>query len=238
MPLRRSRRWPLVMLLLCLPACTVLRYPKKWDPGPLPGVAAPPPPGTQVPGRPSYEFTPGDTESMLEFARSLIGSRGPLVVGERRFPFDCSGYVSAVYYHMGEDLMALELPPSEGNISGTEIIYLQMLERGRIFKKHPRPGDLVFFDNTWDRDGDGELNDPFTHIGVVHQVLPDDTVEILHLGNSGIAYLRMNLKREDEARDAATGEVLNDQLRRRSSRDGNDIPYLSAQLFRAFGRLN
>ena len=37
-------------------------------------------------------------------------------------------------------------------------------------------GDLVFFDNTWDADGDGVDNDPFTHVGVVEKVESDGTI--------------------------------------------------------------
>lgn len=234
-----------ILLLLCLPACTVLKYPRTWDGGPLPGSSVTSDvtsDGTsEVPGEQEREpetlRAPEDMRAMLQFARALVGTRGPLRVGIRSFPFDCSGYVAAVYALVDAELMTLEPDDQETGLTGTEIIYRRTHAQGRLFKRHPRPGDLVFFDNTWDRDSDGRLNDALTHIGLVDRIRRDGTLEILHLGNTGIGHLRMNLKRRGEARDEETGEVLNDPLRRRTSSDEADTPYLSAQLFRAFGRL-
>ena len=38
------------------------------------------------------------------------------------------------------------------------------------------PGDLVFFDNTWDYNGDGMANDPLTHVGIVERQEDDGTI--------------------------------------------------------------
>ncbi len=35
------------------------------------------------------------------------------------------------------------------------------------FKGKVRLGDLVFFDNTYDRNGDGKFDDRITHVGIV-----------------------------------------------------------------------
>lgn len=159
------------------------------------------------------------------------------MVEDRRFPFDCSGFVSALYYQVGIDLFDYgEAPEEDETGSGTEIIYRRLARSGEVFSRDPLPGDLVFFDNTWDRDGDGQLNDAFTHIAVVERVRPSGTVELLHLGSSGIGRIHINLDRPGDYRDDKSGEILNHKLRRKASGDTDQTPTLTGQLFRAFGR--
>lgn len=235
-------------LLLWTVGCTVVQYPRAWpDAPPIPpaGATAPVPgkgmakplplPAPREPAEPR-PVPAGDVEDVLEAARRLVGARGPLVVEDRQFPYDCSGYVCAVFYQVGEELMVLEEGLPLAGMSGTEIIFRRLARDNRIFSRDPRPGDLVFFDDTWDRNGDGELNDPFSHIAVVEESYSDGTVIMLHLGNAGIGRLRMNLSRPTEYKDERTGELLNDKLRRLTRKDPDATPYLTGQLFRAFGR--
>jgi hypothetical protein len=235
-----SRAFLPALVLLLSSACRTLDYPERWDAGPFPGQTRPSSGSSSSPAGPPPYHSDGtlsaeDREELLQFARSLIGSRGAFRVGDDSYPFDCSGFVSAVYAHVGIALMVAG-DGVEPGASGTEIIFAHVADVGKVFQRRPRPGDLVFFDNTWDRNGDGRLNDDFTHIALVSRQLDNNTLELIHLGNSGVGYLRMNLSQADTAKDEA-GEVLNDPLRRRASRDGSDVPYLSAQLFRGFGRL-
>lgn len=260
------RRYLILLLLLCSSGCTVIAYPRRWEDAPpiprlSPGQEPPAPqeppepiPNATRPRTPVKNLQPGsqDVQEVLELAQQLVGARGPLSVEDRTFPYDCSGFVCAIYYQVGEELMtsveglALPQPAPEGtpsgvdhsqeNLSGTEIIFRKLTKEGQTFKANPRPGDVVFFDDTWDRNGDGQLNDPFTHIAVVEQLLPDGTLQLLHLGNAGIGRIRMNLERPRQPRDEASGQVLNDQLRRRTNRDPDGTPYLTGELFRAFGR--
>ena len=46
----------------------------------------------------------------------------------------------------------------------------------------PRVGDLVFLDETYDRNGDGRINalDTLTHIGIVEEVKSGGTFIMLH----------------------------------------------------------
>ena len=97
-----------------------------------------------------------------------------------------------------------------------------------------RPGDLVFFDNTWDYNGDGLVNDPLTHVGIVERQEQDGTVIFISRVAGAIQRYRMNLALPHVHR-TAEGRVLNDHIRRKDFRDPADTTYLTGQLFAAFG---
>lgn len=144
------------------------------------------------------------------------------------FRGDCSGYVSAVLHGAGLEVSG-----------GTRHIFAQAKKLGRVHHhKRPRPGDLVFFDNTWDSDKDGRWNDPLSHIGVVLSVDPDGTVTFAHGGMpQGRTTGRLNLFRPHDLKDH-DGKALNDQLRRPRGRDPHRARYLSGELFRGFATLD
>ena len=78
-------------------------------------------------------------------------------------------------------------------------------------RRIPQPGDLAYFDNTWDANGNGRVDDKLSHIAVVLSVASDGTIEMVHLGGGGIESLRMNLYRPDRVLDE-DGRVLNSYL--------------------------
>ena len=75
----------------------------------------------------------------------------------RAFRDDCSGYVSSVY------------TAADIEMDGTVAEIYAIAEDAGLLHHHPIPtiGDLVFFDNTHDRNGNGKWDDTRTHIGVV-----------------------------------------------------------------------
>jgi hypothetical protein len=96
------------------------------------------------------------------------------------------------------------------------------------------PGDLVFFDNTWDYNGDGLVNDTLTHVGIVERQDPDGTVVFISRVAGAIQRYRMNLALPHVHR-TAEGRVLNDYIRRKDFDDPAHAAYLTGQLFAAFG---
>ena len=74
---------------------------------------------------------------------------------------DCSGLMEAVLSRAG-------LPMA----GSTRSFWEWALDEHRVHKRRvPLPGDLVFFDRTWDRNGNGRTDDELTHIAVVTAVL-------------------------------------------------------------------
>jgi hypothetical protein len=153
-------------------------------------------------------------------------------VSGRSFRYDCSGYVRGMFWAAGLDLMG---EGGDADDNGVRIIFKYVERHGHNhFRKKPRRGDLVYFDNTWDKNGNGKLDDPLTHIGLVEEVDEDGTIHILHRANRGIVRDVMNLTRPRDLKDEQ-GKELNAYLRPKGRRDPPATPHLMSELFAGFG---
>jgi cell wall-associated NlpC family hydrolase len=167
----------------------------------------------------------GERQRLADAALSLVGSE-EIVVGGQSFPKDCSGFVRAVYASRGIDVY--RTPRLLRGDNGVGIIHKFSDDRKGLHRRvFPQIGDLVFFDRTWDRNGNGnDTDDRLTHIGIVEHVDDDGTVHFIHRISGGIVRQRMNLLYPE--RHASKGKVLNDWLKR----GGNDR--LAGKLFAGF----
>ena len=167
-----------------------------------------------------------DLDRVLAQALMLLGEER-LRVGGSSYRSDCSGFVTAAYDAAELDLVG----PDPRGRSGTEQIFRYLKSRGRIHAdKRPRPGDLAFFHNTVDRNGNGLRDDRFTHIALVEKVNDDGTIQLMHFASGKVKRDVMNLYHPGDARDPATGRPRNSFLRR----GGGKV--LTGQLFFKFGR--
>jgi hypothetical protein len=176
-------------------------------------------------------------ERLAGRAAGMVGERDDFRVGTRRFNPDCSGFVEAVYQSEGIPLRALMERTAPGERSAVRAAWRTVERYGNIAGAgvQPRPGDLVFFNHTYDRDRNGRLDERLSHVGVVEGV-SGDTVVFLHRGSHGVARGVMTLSRRDEAR-AGDGRPLNSPLRvKRTAWAG--APNLSGQLFAGYGRID
>src|SRR6266478_3333531 len=169
-------------------------------------------------------------QAVLAAARATLGQARPELEG-RRLPTDCSGYLRGLYALAGVDLFS-EGRPSDNGVRAM----VRWVERHGVLHRHkvPSAGDLVFFDNSYDRNGDGRLNDRFTHAGLVEEVLTDGTMLIIHSTNHGIVREPMNLFRPRDEADG-DGRRINAPLRRKATRDPPRMPRLMSELFAGFG---
>jgi len=172
---------------------------------------------------------------LTEGARSVLGKK-ELVVRGKRFSYDCTGTVLAIYWYAGIDL-GRDLGRFSGN--GVTRLY-KTLERENLLYSATTPlsGDIIFWDNTYDADGNGAWDDPLTHVGMVMSVDDDGTVAYIHQHvRNGIAIEHMNLRSPDVQRRLEMGrmKILNSPLR--LARKGTPHPpnWLAGQLYRTLG---
>jgi peptidoglycan DL-endopeptidase CwlO len=204
-----------ILLTVLLGGC--VRYP-----GPLTYLGRTPP---TAEGRPRTEIpvTPAASPlqaRVIESAEFYLGTAPPRD--------DCSGFVSAVLTKAGL--------PTDGS---TRSLYDAAADARLLHKRRvPQVGDLVFFDDTYDRNDNRRLDDRLSHMGVVVAVDRDGTATIAHGGTSkGRTTMVMNLLYPTIEVDAS-GKRLNDPLRARGDRDPPATKYLASQLWRAFAVLS
>ncbi|WP_455388659.1 hypothetical protein [Petrachloros mirabilis] len=170
--------------------------------------------------------------AIVRTAAKLVGAK-TIVSNGRRIAYDCAGVTRAIFLEHGIDLY--ESGMTNPNANGVRLIHQHISKHGK-FHDGPavRPGDLVFFDNTWDYNGDGFINDPLTHVGIVERQEPDGTIIFISRVAGAIARYRMNLALP-HIHKTADGKILNDYIRRKDIGDPPTTGYLTGQLFAGFG---
>jgi len=172
--------------------------------------------------------------AIVESAARLVGARTISSQG-KRIAYDCAGVTRAIFLEHGIDLYRGALTDPKGN--GVRLIHNHVRQHGSLLRGvNVSPGDLVFFDNTWDFNGDGKLNDPLTHVGVVERLEPDGTVIFISRVANAIERYRMNLD-QPHVHKTAQGRVLNDYIRRKHPTDPDSVARLTGELFSVYGNL-
>ncbi|WP_395835248.1 NlpC/P60 family protein [Archangium violaceum] len=170
--------------------------------------------------RPSVRLTRG--RRVARRAGSLVGTS----LATHRVPDDCSGLARAAYKSVGIELLSQGTLPGENAVSA---IHRRAQRSGALHRRTPKPGDLIFFRETYDRNRDGVRNDGLTHVGVIESVERDGTVVFVHRGGSGVKRARMNLR--IPSKHTQSGRVLNDYIRKA---EGGQRARLTSELFSGY----
>jgi len=177
--------------------------------------------------------------NVVVIAQSSIGMTSVPSLGSRHFTSDCIGFVRYVYKKAGIDIVKAYAHGHRGVDSlYNGLKHYQFVYSGK--DQDPLPGDLVFFDNTYDVNHNGVWDDPLSHIGIVESVTKHHTIRYIHFSNSGIKRSSMNLQYpQTYAFRTKSGKlyVVNDFLRRRKNTARSKRDYLSSSLFCAFAHI-
>ena len=180
-------------------------------------------------------------EDIVKFAKKFENKDIPQ---SDRWNKYASGFVKMVFLSQKLDLTNTENKKDEEGkwFSTTKIIFNFVKENGKIFKdKRPGKGDIVFFDNTFDKNKDGEFNDELTSMGLVVDIDDDGTVYFLYKSGKGVKEGVLNLKTPDvkEIKSKNITKRINSQMRWIGEKDkkNKDIEKykLAGQLFNSFG---
>ncbi len=175
-------------------------------------------------------------EKLAEGAGYVLGKESLHIRG-REFPVDCTGVVLAIYYYAGIDL-ARDFAKYSGN--GVTRLYKSLEQEKLLYNTSlPETGDIIFWDNTYDRNEDGRLNDPLTHAGMVVTAKKDCTIEYIHHNyRKGIIIEYMNLLNPDVFQQLDKGEmmIINSPMRMKTPGKSRAEKWLSSQLYKIFGR--
>ena len=173
-----------------------------------------------------------DGKHIANTARRLLATKR-LVSGAFDFRRDCSGFVIAALAESGVPIQHI-LPKRNPGEGGVSMLYRMANDYGRVHhNKRPAVGDLVFFDNTHDRNRNGRLDDPLTHIGIVEAVDADGTVTFIHHVRRGIVRSKLNLYKPHWKRDSRGKKVFNHPLRMK-----HKVAKLTGELFHSFASIS
>ena len=110
-------------------------------------------------------------------------------------------------------------------------LYKECKKVGRIHHAGtPRVGDIIFFHNVYDANGDKRNNDWYTHVAIVDEVTKND-VTGLGYRHQKLEKIAINLEKPDEVGDSGS---INSRLREPSSDDAPFTQYYSSQLFAGY----
>ena len=172
--------------------------------------------------------TTGEEDSDREQVAAIAPSP---VVDSIYDPFAALGYIRAVY-----DANETSTGSTDNDVEIIDVYRFTQNEGTIYHSTRPAVGDVVFFHNTFDRNGDSRANDWYTHLGVVESVDDDGNISILSYLDDRVSRTHLNLERPSDARDD-DGVVINTAMRQRRSDDPPYTQYLASELFAGFGSL-
>jgi len=176
--------------------------------------------------------------AVVASARALLGKapESKVTLRGKQFTLDCTGTISAAWWDAGYDIQK-DYSRYQGN--GVQRLYRSLEAWGALHdRKIPRPGDIIFWENTYDRNENGDLNDDgLTHAGLVMEVEADGTVHYLHESYSrGVVIAYFNLLHPREPKSPA-GKIWNSPMYLGSNygKSNNPTRWLSGDLWASFG---
>jgi len=188
-------------------------------------------PGINTAGEATVEVR----QKLTEGGNYVLGKE-ELIIRGRRFNLDCTGTVLAIYYYAGIDL-ARDFNKFSGN--GVTRLYKSLEAENLLYEtRFPVAGDIIFWDNTYDRNEDGRFNDSLTHVAMVMSTSPEGSIEYVHLNyRRGIIIEHMNLLQPQlhQKREKGQIRIVNSPMRMKQPGTAHAKKWLSGQLFNIFG---
>ena len=180
---------------------------------------------------PSTSSSPSISQKQKQLVEAANWAKGKkyLTINGQRFRMDCSGVVRAIYFKAGIDL-AQDFNKYKGG--GVQRIHATMQAKGLIYRPTvPVPGDILFWDNTYDANHNGRSDDVLSHIGMVvsSDKKTGNVVYVHHHEKKGIVFETMNLLHPNDPKYNA---IMRSQ--RAKKLPGNK--YLASQLYKDAGK--
>jgi hypothetical protein len=169
---------------------------------------------------------------LITIARDMARKNSFTVKG-KSFLNDCMGILYASYHGAGKNLQLKVGQYWRAGMNGVATLYKAVQEEGHFVSwKKAKPGDIIFWDNTYDKNRNGKSDDKLTHVAIITDVnLETGVISYIHHNTyfNRIMEERMNMKRPAESKD-------NSILRWPSRNDPQQERY-AAQLLHAIGSL-
>lgn len=178
-------------------------------------------------------------ESFLKENKTLVEINGK----NYRIDRDCAQFVRAVYYYATEkktDLFYEAIASGAVDkfdkkvFSGVELLYEFLHKKLNTSPRKARLGDIIVFDNTWDKNQNRKRDDPLTHVGVVTGFTEEGTIVFVH-GNASRTIKKGYINFRFPHITEKDGKPYNSYGRVKYPWDKDDKGRLNSALVRVFG---
>jgi len=148
---------------------------------------------------------------------------------------DCSGFITV----LNKDTKGLFFDANtlhkyfSGNKTKSQAIFNFYNKQGKIYKKNPRVGDLIFFSNTTSRTKHKTTIDDITHVGIVREIYDDGRVRFVHYASGRDKSDYMNMGARDVHKNGK--RIENSYI---SHCRGNSVHCLTSHKFAGYGRVD
>lgn len=120
---------------------------------------------------------------------------------------------------------------SDASRSHIPTMHAECKKRGAVaFSRTLKPGQVIFFHNTFDANKDGRNNDWYTYVAIVEEVDGVGTAKLSSSKNGRRHRFVMNMNHHN-MHETDSGLTLNDQLRARHKKDLPYTQYLAGELY-------
>ncbi len=181
----------------------------------------------------------GFRDKIINFASSFEGKDIPK---SDDWSAHATGFVKMVYLKEDIDITnPREKKDSDGKwLTIAGLMHQYFKENGKLFKNgNPKKGDIIFFDNTYDRNKNNKADDILTTVGIVIDVDKEETINFYYYTKNSIVINQMNLKNQkvEFLTEKNVKKSLNTKMFWRNKQQKDSFPELSGELFNSFGTL-
>jgi len=172
-------------------------------------------------------------EKVVEFAKSFKGNKIPK---SGKWRNTSAGFIKMVFLNFSMNITkANDNKDQNGKwLNMIQLIHSFTKENGRLFKnKSYQIGDLIFFDNTYDKNKNGKLDDKLTSIGLIIDKDKRGNIKFLINVSGKVRLKHMNLKKKEDKVLVNEKEKTINSVMRFFKKDKK----LSYQLFNTFGSI-
>jgi len=178
-------------------------------------------------------FVPLTAQSQSDHIEAFVAAaqwaqgKNRLEVKGKSYSLDCSGVIYALSAKAGLDVQSM-IWNYDGN--GVNRLY-QLMEDHNLLSTRPSRGDLIFWDDSYDKNGNGKSDDPLTHVGIVTDISEDGLITFVH-HNYSLGIVEAIMDPADPG-----NRQRNSAMRARSDGLTDEGGWSAGHLFKAYGRI-
>jgi len=155
-----------------------------------------------------------EREKVVKFAKKFKGKSIP---ESNLWRNSSAGFIKMIFLKFNVNITKAEATKSENGkwLRVIELMKNFIKENAKLYTDNSyQIGDLIFFDNTYDKNKNARFDDKFTSIGIIIDIDKEDTIHFLINVNGKVRLKYMNLKKtENKIKKGNEEKIINSSMR-------------------------